>query len=165
MIMVCKIWVHSTTSCWDCFMGYLLVVFLLIYIVMGFLVSWLQYCHVSETHHHSSIFKLAFGFITGMCWTCLGWSLNALWYIFSSTSIIFIQQWSQNLKVDFSFLLCISGTRCRYDGRVPPTLHDYIPLDEELIPPSAVDLGELWNYNDQWQKIYLNFLPMLQFKI
>ncbi len=43
----------------------------------------------------------------------------------------------------------LSGTRCRYFGHVPPTLHDYIPLDEELIPPPAVDLGELWNYNDQ----------------
>ncbi len=60
-----------------------------------------------KTHHHSCIFKLAFGFIMGMHWTCLGWSSNALWFIFSSKSITFIQQWSQNLKDEFSFLLCI----------------------------------------------------------
>ena len=42
--------------------------------------------------------------------------------------------------------LCEQGTRCRFFGQVPPTLEDYIPLDEVLIPPPAVDLGDTWQY-------------------
>ena len=41
---------------------------------------------------------------------------------------------------------CISGTRCRYFGHVPPTLEDYLPLSELLHPPPAVDLGDVWDY-------------------
>lgn len=50
-----------------------------------------------------------------------------------------------------SFLLlncyyCINGTRCRYFGHIPPTLEEYLPLDEVLDPPPAVDLGDVWEY-------------------
>lgn len=41
---------------------------------------------------------------------------------------------------------CIGGTRCRYFGQVPPTLEEYLPLDEVLLPPPAVDLGDVWDY-------------------
>ena len=41
---------------------------------------------------------------------------------------------------------CIDGTRCRYFGQVPPSLEDYLPLDEVLLPPPAVNLGTVWDY-------------------
>ena len=41
---------------------------------------------------------------------------------------------------------CICGTRCRYFGHIPPTLEDYLPLDEMLHPPPAVNLGNVWDY-------------------
>jgi hypothetical protein len=41
---------------------------------------------------------------------------------------------------------CLSGTRARYFGQIPPTLEDYLPLDEILQPPPAVDLGDVWDY-------------------
>ena len=41
---------------------------------------------------------------------------------------------------------CICGTRCRYFGHIPPTLEDYLPLDEVLHPPPAVNLGNVWDY-------------------
>jgi hypothetical protein len=45
-----------------------------------------------------------------------------------------------------NYIYCIDGTRCRYFGHVPPTLEDYMPLDEVLSPPPAVDLGNVWDY-------------------
>ena len=39
---------------------------------------------------------------------------------------------------------CIRGTRCRYFGQIAPTLEDYIPVDEVLIPPPAVNLGAVY---------------------
>ena len=42
---------------------------------------------------------------------------------------------------------CIRGTRCEYFGQIPPTLEEYIPLGEVLLPPPAVDLGDVWEYN------------------
>jgi hypothetical protein len=39
---------------------------------------------------------------------------------------------------------CIRGTRCRYFGQIAPTLEDYIPVDEVLVPPPAVDLGVVY---------------------
>ena len=44
---------------------------------------------------------------------------------------------------------CIGGTRCRYFGQIPPALEDYLPLNEVLQPPPAVDLGEVWNYGPE----------------
>ena len=41
---------------------------------------------------------------------------------------------------------CIGGSRCRYFGHIPPTLEEYIPLDEVLQPPPAVNLGEVWDF-------------------
>ena len=41
---------------------------------------------------------------------------------------------------------CMDGTRCRYFGHVPPTLEDYLTLDEVLSPPPAVNLGNVWDY-------------------
>ena len=44
---------------------------------------------------------------------------------------------------------CITGQRARYFGQVPPTLEDYIPLEEILQPPPAVNLGRVWDYGIQ----------------
>ncbi len=41
---------------------------------------------------------------------------------------------------------CINGGACEFFGCFPPTLDVYIPLNEELHPPPAVQLGRLWNY-------------------
>jgi hypothetical protein len=43
-------------------------------------------------------------------------------------------------------IYCINRTRCQYFGHVLPTLKDYMPLDEVLRPPPAVDLGNVWDY-------------------
>jgi hypothetical protein len=40
---------------------------------------------------------------------------------------------------------CIHGNRSRTFGQVPPTLEDYIPLDEVILPPPSVNLGEIWD--------------------
>jgi hypothetical protein len=42
---------------------------------------------------------------------------------------------------------CLDGTRSRYFGHAPPTLEEYLPLDEELRPPPAVDLGYVWDFH------------------
>ena len=31
-------------------------------------------------------------------------------------------------------------------GQIPPTIEEYIPLDEVLTPPPAVNLGGVWDY-------------------
>ena len=41
---------------------------------------------------------------------------------------------------------CIDGTRCRFFGQIPPTLEEYLPLNEVLQPPPPVDLGDVWTY-------------------
>jgi len=43
---------------------------------------------------------------------------------------------------------CLDGTRSRYFGHAAPTLEEYLPLDEHLNPPPAVDLGAIYNFND-----------------
>ena len=42
---------------------------------------------------------------------------------------------------------CLGGTQARYFGQIPPTLEEYLPLDETLQPPPAVRLGDVWDYN------------------
>ena len=42
----------------------------------------------------------------------------------------------------------INGSRSRVFGQIPPTLEDYIPLDEILVPPPAVVLGEVFDYSN-----------------
>ncbi len=42
---------------------------------------------------------------------------------------------------------CLDGTRCRFFGHIPPTLEEYIPLDEELMPPPPVNLGYIYDYD------------------
>lgn len=44
---------------------------------------------------------------------------------------------------------CLNGSRSRYFGQLPPTLQEYLPLDEVLLPPPAVDLGDVWNFRAQ----------------
>lgn len=42
---------------------------------------------------------------------------------------------------------CIGGTRCHFFGHVLPTLEDYLPLKEVLVPPPSVNLGSVWDYS------------------
>ena len=37
---------------------------------------------------------------------------------------------------------CLDGTRSGYFGHATPTLEEYLPLDEQLTPPPAVQLGD-----------------------
>jgi hypothetical protein len=46
---------------------------------------------------------------------------------------------------------CILGGRCLYFGQIPPTLEEYIPLDEVLVPAPAVNLGTVWDYGSTQQ--------------
>jgi DDE superfamily endonuclease len=41
---------------------------------------------------------------------------------------------------------CLDGTRSGYFGHATPTLEEYLPLDEILLPPPAVDLGDTWDF-------------------
>jgi hypothetical protein len=41
---------------------------------------------------------------------------------------------------------CLDGTRTGYFGHVTPMLEEYLPLDEQLLPPPAVDLGDTWDF-------------------
>ena len=43
---------------------------------------------------------------------------------------------------------CLDGTRSRYFGHAAPTIEEYLPLNERLHPPPAVDLGPIYNFND-----------------
>ena len=45
---------------------------------------------------------------------------------------------------------CINGSRCEYFGFIPPSLEEYLPLDEIMDPPPAVDLGHVWHYGNQY---------------
>ncbi len=42
---------------------------------------------------------------------------------------------------------CLDGTQSCYFGCAPPRLEEYLPLDEELHPPPAVDLGDVWDFH------------------
>jgi hypothetical protein len=68
----------------------------------------------------------------------------------------YLRLFNQGVKVRrecllFSFFLnchyCLDGTRLRYFGHAVPTLEEYIPLDENSLPPPAVDLGEAYNFS------------------
>ena len=41
---------------------------------------------------------------------------------------------------------CLHGTQSQYFGQISPTLEEFIPLDEEIVPPPAVRLGDVWDY-------------------
>ena len=41
---------------------------------------------------------------------------------------------------------CSDGTRGGYFQCIPPSLQEYLPLDEVLEPPPAVDLGDTYDY-------------------
>jgi hypothetical protein len=43
---------------------------------------------------------------------------------------------------------CLDGTRSRYFGHPAPTIEEYLPLNERLQPPPAVDLGEVYNFDE-----------------
>lgn len=57
-----------------------------------------------------------------------------------------IRRMTMNFFFIQNCLYCLNGTRCRCFGQLPPTLEEYLPLDEELQPPPAVDLGNVWDF-------------------
>ncbi len=71
--------------------------------------------------------------------------------------------------VPLSFLMlncyyCLDGTRSGYFGHVTPMLEDYLPLDEQLLPPPGIDLGGTWDFwiqgpHNTWLQI-LTFLML-----
>jgi hypothetical protein len=42
----------------------------------------------------------------------------------------------------------LDGTRSQYFGHAAPTLEEYLPLNKHLIPPPAVDLEEVYNFDE-----------------
>ena len=40
----------------------------------------------------------------------------------------------------------LDGTRSGYFGHATPTLEEYVPLDEQLTPPPAIQLGDTINF-------------------
>ncbi len=69
----------------------------------------------------------------------------------------YLHLFNQGVKVQreclVSFLMlncyyCLDGTRSRYYGHAAPTLEEYLPLKEHLLPPPAVDLGEVYNFDE-----------------
>jgi hypothetical protein len=52
------------------------------------------------------------------------------------------------LYVKLSLLFdCLDGTRSGYFGHATPILEEYLPLDEHLDPPPAVDLGVFYSFD------------------
>jgi hypothetical protein len=47
-----------------------------------------------------------------------------------------------------NFHYCLDGTRSGYFGHAASTLEEYLPLDEHLLPPPAVDLEEVYNFDE-----------------
>jgi hypothetical protein len=43
---------------------------------------------------------------------------------------------------------CLDGTRSQYYGHAAPTLEEYLPLKEHLLPPPAIDLGEVYDFDE-----------------
>jgi hypothetical protein len=41
---------------------------------------------------------------------------------------------------------CLDGTRLGYFGHATPMLEEYLPLDEQLLPPPGVELGDTWDF-------------------
>jgi hypothetical protein len=68
----------------------------------------------------------------------------------------YLRLFNQGVKVRKECLLsffilnshyCLDGTQSHYFGHAPPTLEEYLPLDEELCPPPAVDLGDMRDFH------------------
>ncbi len=45
-----------------------------------------------------------------------------------------------------NYYYCLDGTRSGYFRHATPALEEYLPLDEELLPPPAVKLGDTWDF-------------------
>ena len=67
----------------------------------------------------------------------------------------YLHLFNQGVKIRRMFLVtffmqncfnCINGGACSYFNCIPPTLEEYIPLEEDLPPPPPVDLGTVYNY-------------------
>ncbi len=57
-----------------------------------------------------------------------------------------IRRMSLNTFFIQNCIYCMHGTRCRFFGQMPPAIEEYIPLDEVLQPPPAVDLGDVYDF-------------------
>jgi hypothetical protein len=41
---------------------------------------------------------------------------------------------------------CLGETRSGYFGHATPKFEEYLPSDEQLLPPPAIDLGDTWDF-------------------
>jgi hypothetical protein len=41
---------------------------------------------------------------------------------------------------------CLNGTKSAYFGHATPSLEEYLPIDEQLLPPPAIQLGDTWDF-------------------
>jgi hypothetical protein len=67
-------------------------------------------------------------------------------YLHLMTDGVKIRRMSLNSFFVQNCIYCLQGTRCRYFGLMPPSIEEYIPLDEVLHPPPAVDLGDVYEF-------------------
>ncbi len=122
-------------------------------------VLWWYFCcsgnntaKIHQSYSRASSTKHVDGIPLAVHWKCFLGSSGALQIICSSTLPSSFQPRSESAENEYGFFLyleffhCTDGTRCRFFGHVPPTLEDYLPLDEVLEPHPAVNLGTVWDY-------------------
>ncbi len=89
-------------------------------------------------------------------WQCIEHIFGYHWNLFRIFSIPhYLHLFSNGVKVQQMCLVlflilnchyCIDGAKSTFFRYVAPTLEDYLPLDEELMLPLAVNLGSVWGY-------------------
>jgi hypothetical protein len=80
-------------------------------------------------------------------WTCfkLFWVLHCFYFhLFDGVIMVQMQCLLSFLMLNFYYYL--DWTRSGYFGHATPTLKEYLPLDKQLPPPPAVDLGDTWDF-------------------
>jgi len=51
-----------------------------------------------------------------------------------------------SLHGKYTQVIAIAATMSLVVSQIPPILEEYLPLDEVLHPPHAVNLGDVWDY-------------------
>ncbi len=120
--------------------------------MMEYLLFSLQYCHDFEIQQLICIswtwdrihYVSALGMFWGNIVTCLEYS----YCITDYTWLIGVFK-LHNVLAFFilNCFYCLDRTRSRFFGHIPPTLEEYISLDEELIPLPPVASGLVYEFN------------------
>ena len=89
---------------------------------------------------------------------CIEHMFDDHWNRFKLFSILhYLRLFNQGVKVQreclASFFMlnrnyCLGGTRSGYFGHTVPTLEEYLPIDEQLFPLPAINLGQIYNFDD-----------------